>query len=433
MAGQVADSACRHFIRRFGEALFHGEPLVKAAADGRRVAHINSLDAESSVDWAFPAIFLAEQVDPAFTPITAKKDDTAELIVTLTKNFNLADKLVFCHRLEFFQAYEKLFSSVHKPVLVAYVKGRERGLGKSRLLKELAAHAIRDGHIPVFLIHGSDKSNYPKNLEQLRCALADQLDRTAECYDLEGAVWKLLALRPDDTGRIDSQSEDLPQKIRNYLVTHDHTLSLYLLFWALREDLNTLVAQARVKNHYVREQNGHAILLLDDVDAFGKEFLEDCFDENAKVLTSYGLGKDEINLIPLVMTVNYDGAPGEALHEPFKDRSNSYPWLRALELKPFDEAGDEDLLAYQQVYLNPYELQVKPVPDISNFSLVINFAAKKKNPEVWESWRTLLSTIIKGIPSRMKDPYFYPLASHGKALGNLILADEVDQLKKYME
>jgi hypothetical protein len=430
MAGQVADSACRHFTRRFGESLFNGEPLVKAAADGRRVAHINSPDAEASVDWAFPAIFLAEGVDPSFTLISAQKDAVAELVAALIDKYNLADDVVFCSRLDFFQAYEKFFSPVHKPVLVAYVR-KESGLGKSRLLKELASRAIRDGHIPVMLIHGGQASKYPTNLEELRRALADQLDRVAENYSLEGANWRILALRPNATGEIDSQSAVFPNSVRNYLENHNHRLTLYLIFWALGEDLNTLATQARLKHEYIQRKNGHAILLLDDVHLFGEEFLAGCFDLNEKLLTGSGLGKNDASIIPLIMTTSQDGAAAEVLKDPIQ-HPNSFPWLRILELKPFSTDGDEDLLAYEQIYLNPHDFNGNILPDISNRSLALNFAAQKKNPDKWQGWRPLFPTFIRGIPANFSTFHFYKLAESGKSLGNLLPANEVDELKKYM-
>src|SRR5262249_26450553 len=60
MAGEVSDQACRLFSRRFYEALLHGEPIVEAAAQGRRAGILGGGgdDPRSSPDWSLPVLFL---------------------------------------------------------------------------------------------------------------------------------------------------------------------------------------------------------------------------------------------------------------------------------------------------------------------------------------------------------------------------------------
>lgn len=69
MAGHVADIASRLFARRFAEAVVLGEPLVAATAAARRDAFLNGLDAMSSADWSFPAVFLSSSVDAEYAPV----------------------------------------------------------------------------------------------------------------------------------------------------------------------------------------------------------------------------------------------------------------------------------------------------------------------------------------------------------------------------
>src|ERR1700760_573508 len=59
MSGEVADSACRLFTRRFYEALLQGESVAAATAEGRR-AGLTGADPYHTVDWAFPSLLLSE-------------------------------------------------------------------------------------------------------------------------------------------------------------------------------------------------------------------------------------------------------------------------------------------------------------------------------------------------------------------------------------
>ncbi|MGH2538880.1 MAG: CHAT domain-containing protein, partial [Candidatus Promineifilaceae bacterium] len=431
MAGRVADSACRHFTRRFGEAIVRGEPLVAAAAQGRRAAFAYDQSPEESVDWAFPALFLAESVPAGYTPSLARQDPGAPPVETWVNNFNIKRPPAFYGRIEFYEAYYRLFEPNQPSVIAAFVERNQPGHGKSRLLQELIAQAVRDGHLPVALIH-PDNPNlpYPENLEGLRKALIDALNQTAAIYGLGGQVWQLYHLAAGPAGAVEGANPELSPEVRLELLNNQGRLSGRALALALRADLGRLLAQARAAHPFIAASAGRALLFLDDVHLFGPEFLQDWF--GGRALGSYGLGQDEAGLTPAVMSLSLTG-PAAQIVQPTREFAIATPWLALLPLRPFPREDDQDLMACERVLLNPFDAQGRLKPGVSNLPFALNYGLKRDDEASWNNWSEGFRDVLGGMPINFVSQAFYGLVKLALAGRFVLPADDEIRLQKYMQ
>ena len=100
-----------------------------------------------STDWALPAVFLSASVDPDLLRRERATNDPASWIANYITAYRLERQPAFCNRQNFFQSYFDLFEQDSKGVAGAYATDQEMGLGRTRLLEELAMPAIRDGNV----------------------------------------------------------------------------------------------------------------------------------------------------------------------------------------------------------------------------------------------------------------------------------------------
>jgi hypothetical protein len=440
MAGQVADRACCHFTRRFGEALVGFEPLVAALAEGRWAAFAYGPSAEASVDWAFPALFISEAIPPGFIPIQASQQPKYERIDTWINAWKLKrlpnKEPVFCGRDDIFDAFFRLFEPKSISALVAIVESG-RGYGKTRLLEELAMAAFRQGHVPLVLLNNSPTNTYPDKvpgLPGLRRALLTRLEQAVDTYSAgispaglpPRPEWTLLDLATDPAGQVDTSRPGLPPEIRNELMINGPALTGRALALALRRDLQTLYTHAASLHPFLR---GRPVLLLDDVHLFGPEFVESWF--SGDVLSGFGLGLDDASLIPVVMTVSLDGPAGQAAKQiitPLQQKGQALNWLKLLPLGKFSPEKDLDLLLYEQVWLNPFESQFSP--DASAHPLTLVPACDQIT--TWEPWVGLLRLHV-GYPLQLSQQTFFLMSAMGLKDKILAPAGEKDLLEKYKD
>jgi len=191
MSGRVADQACRLFARGFYSALLEGGDIALAAARGRRaaIAH-GGYDPNSSLDWALPVLFLSEAVGEARLKIDV--DDTEAARLLQAQEFSKRpDYPVFCGRWDFFQLYDDLMTgSQHQfmAVSVAVPDNTNPAIsqpqyGRTRLLKELSAQAMRDGHIPILVSQNWLKQNkWPGSFVQFLNLIAGAVNATVQIF-----------------------------------------------------------------------------------------------------------------------------------------------------------------------------------------------------------------------------------------------------------
>jgi hypothetical protein len=343
---------------------------------------------------------------------------------------------VFCGRHQFFDVFYRLFEFSSPSVLAVYVR-EGNGYGKSRLLEELAMVAIREGHVPVPLIHQQGNIGHPNDLETLRKALIERLNRVSSVYSFsrksmnlpQPSRWKLLDLKPDKDGLIHWQDKDLRAELRMELEANDSQLTGNALALALREDLIALVKFVREVQPYVGERKGRPVLFLDDVHLFGQEFISSWFSGN--VLAGYGLGQDSETLIPVVMSINLSGPGGQAANQiidPLIQKKRSLGWLNLMPLETFPKEQDQDLLLYQEIWLNPFKPSL--VPGASD--LPITWASSPSQKSIWDDWLNLLREQAS-YPLTFTAPTFYYLTRMGLKEEILLPANDQKMLEDYVK
>jgi hypothetical protein len=377
MAGRVSDTACRLFTRRFGDALVRGESLVVATAEARRATVSQGQSADETVDWAFPALFAAERVDPGFAPVPPGAAGPLE--ENWIQDYDLERFPVFCGRNDFFRAYYGFFGPAPQQVLAIVTDGPS-GVGRTRLLLELAAQMLRDGHIPIVLTPDTPDWTPPQSLPEFAGSLAKAIREVRRILRLGTAAESQLEMLPGVRSAPDPGQLPLHKAIAREL-TADRELTAVAMQLALQVDLRRLLKDARKRHKSVLRAEGRVMILLDQVEQYGS-----LMSEVFRMLGWSGFGTSE-EPVPAVLALAL-GQPANTIVKDALERAASRKWLCQLMLKPFDFETDEDLLAYSWILLNP-------PPQFSIGRYFLNYAADK---ETVESARGIMRTMFKGLP-----------------------------------
>jgi hypothetical protein len=411
MAGRVADIACRLFARRFGEALLAGEPLVAATEEGRRAAFSDGDPPDRAIDWALPALFLAEGVAPNFGSQPTPDDP----IETRVAAYRVAGTPVFCGRHEVLDALHEVLARKLHPVLA--IASREADIGRTRALKELTATALRAGHVPCLLIWESPAAAVPTSVEALARQLGAAVARTRATFGLAPrAVSPLVLLLSAPLEALRAHPQ-LPAALRAHLAFAE-TVDAAAFALALADDLGALASDARAADAASPLRTLHAasraVVLVDDVHRWDKA-LEPFLDV---MLTAWGLGT-EAEPVPVVLTFSLD-SPAATLLRPISERRRQ-GWS-TVQIDRFSDG--EDLLAYEQVLLHPFG----PVlPRFSDQRWVFDFDVDE---DVVRESVEAFQDVIAGAPGKLGEREFYVLARMAKASGFVVAAGDEDVLEK---
>lgn len=415
MAGRVSDRACRLFTRRFGEAMVQGEALVEAIAEARRATFVETAPPRYSVDWAFPAVFMASGVDPGYKPVQVAQDDSAMKLANLITGYKVERQPVFWGREDFFQAYYELFEGHGPRVLVAYVIESTPGFGRTRLLEELTIQALRDGHLPI-LVRLNQNTDPPATAAQLIGPLFRETLRVRTIVGLNPPASSQLNLLMGPLQEAKA-SPELDAFIRFELESGSITARAVSL--ALRRDLAALAADYRSTCPAEEAPSRKVIVLVDKVDRYGQQALEGLFDE---MLDGFGLG-DKTEPVPVVLTLSLNGQNHDYLHR-LVEQGQSKTWLKLRPLKAFQPDG-EDLLAYEHVWLNPFNPTLWAAS--SSKAWAIN---DESDDSTRTKWINRFRKRLKGIPSEVVSEEAYVLVDFAAEDSFLIEADDEHLLQK---
>jgi hypothetical protein len=422
MNGEIADHACRLFTRRFYEALLSGKSVANATAEGRWAGIAHTQSPERKVDWAYPTLFLA---DSASSEVIITQNATWLKLQEIAANYHkLNNPSIFCGRLEIMEDhYRKLITprkngTVVKRVMAVKVDNqtisvKDGKYGKTRLLKELAAQAVRDGHIPCLLSY-KDGEEPPRNRLELIMAFVTAIDKTREYFGLGTKSQNLiqvsqhelltlveanlLALVPAPVMSVGKKSilevqysqkiakirkilKDLNQAQRDEVYDAIDSDSVKN---ALQYDLKTLVEDVRQK--YPDLPSLMVLVLIDEVHRF-----DSAARELTEMLGLYGLGTDLVP-VPVIFTFSSNQQEEQAKYsgalKALADLLESRSIAEEITLGPLSQTED-DLLPYLQYLLHYYK-----------GSLVINRAAREDKIKLFFQ---RLHGKVKGVPSRLKN------------------------------
>jgi hypothetical protein len=372
MAGRVADTACRFFTQRFTAALVAGDPLWKAAAEGRAAAFAGGADPGASVDWAFPVVYMSAGVPEDYTPVMVGDVNEARRLESWIGSYDRERDPVFCGRDHCFAAYYEMWEEGAPPVLALV---GDQGYGKTRTLGELAAQAIRDGHVPVLL-----RGEPPRSTKELCKALSRAVLDTYRAFGLTG---------PDlpNSLLLGTDPESLTGEVRREWVRESKELNGRVLRRAVMEDLSTLTAEVEAQYPLAGGRRREPLLLMDDLQELDAQVLNDLFNDGG--FDSLGMGqrvgnKDMILRVIVAFVVN--DTAGSILRPVARGTDRSRNWLEVVELQPFNSTEAEDRLVIERVLLHPPRRRVLPATEEERTpykSLVINPEASAENVDKW--------------------------------------------------
>jgi hypothetical protein len=397
MAGEVADGACRIFTRKFYEALLTKSEITLASARGRRAAMIFFTDTyKSHVEWARPTLFMAKGV----SPIIKLDADASNRKISEIPSKYIENPAALCDRFLPLQAYQKFRNQALKSgsaKLLAY-KGEEADgspnqLGKTRLLEEIAAHAVMDGFIPCTLLSNPPFEASP-NLLLLALSVADSMDQTRDHFStarlhtskaLDLGCWALnktplAAPETKDIANFEWQKDLIIRELRTLGEPGQPPLPRYQSvrasiladFRQLQTDIESVTGEKRIP-----------LLLMDDLHKY--EGVASVLLDN--MIDGHGLG-DQNLVIPMIFTYSIVGrtAGGEII-KAYINKSGKYIFDN-LSLSRISDPHEEKL-AYCQ-----YLLSRDP-------PLAVNWRSDKSK-EVKELLEVMREK-IKGVPSLFKD------------------------------
>ncbi|HKG22041.1 MAG TPA: CHAT domain-containing protein, partial [Blastocatellia bacterium] len=424
MAGRVSDRGCRLFTTSFGQTLLQGSPVVRAATEARWAAFYQ-VDAQKTVDWAFPTIFMAEAVDPAYVPVNVSENDLSLEIKKRIKAYDLNRDPVFCGRNEFFDAFYELFErgDDRKSVMAIYTNKPAPRLGRTRLLQELAAQALRDAHVPCMIC--SDQADWEPGIKhsgQLAVELLRAIANARKAFKLDlpfdSILLRLLSQKkPIDIRRL---QESYPPAIAfSELVKHfdkfDKELALATdsLKEAISIDLARLAEDARQKHECTKKMNGRVLVFLDDVHQYD-EAATDLFNS---LLGPFGLGTDD-EPAPVILTFS-KGTAADHYLTPMLEKRSSKPWLNLKQLEPLRPDG-EDLIACGQVLMHPFKREMRP--GISDRPWAVNDAFKNK--QYAAALELMFRSSFEGIPDLLFEGRIYIPVDGARRMDYLIDAND---------
>jgi hypothetical protein len=356
MAGRVADHACRLFTQRFYEALLSGDPVEFATAQGRYAGMLHSANYKDTVDWAMATLFLRDrirlQMGQAEVSRARQRANWARQYRTITKPTTI------CDRIDCLEAYQALMGGkdADRPRVLALkvvdreIQVKDPKYGKTRLLEETAALAVREGHAPCLVTFAKNspvlQTGWSLALGILEAASITRMhfgldnNREAELFKLKQVVEN--AMQPielDDTVQTQIQFHPLPND-RDVTKIHGKVMAA-----ALRVDLLALAADTRATHELT---DAKVIVLVDAVHRFGQaagEFVEQWLD-------GYGLGRPG-EPVPVVFAFS---AVAEPMYGPVVQALQSWieprPSLfQSIDLKAFPSPLD-DQFPYHQLLLS---------------------------------------------------------------------------------
>ena len=416
MSGKVTDRACRLFTRKLGQVLVEGEPLVSAVALARRAAYLDAGPPARSVDWALPAVFESADVPHGYRPVKAGGGAAGPLAA-----FKLGrDEPVFCGRREFLENCDELLAPGRAlEVLVVYTEG-QRGLGKRRLLEELANRALREGHVPCPV--WPSKEEAPRTVRALALELLKAIRearlRLGLPVDVDSKLLSLLARESDV--RIDfpaGADEDERWLELNLLIdalaADKRPLSEGGLRAAAAIDFGRLGADLRESGLSIATAESRPLVLLGGVEYWG-EALEPLFQV---LLTENGLGRPR-DPIPVVVTCDLKGVGSDFLGIR-KEQAERTEWIRFERLEPFAQDG-EDSLAYRWILLNPRKRL--DVPDAKYVYVA---------PRAEGKWLDEFRDFVRGVPGEMSSAMFFWSLRQLAERGELERGDDDKVLSDY--
>lgn len=364
MAAEISDLGCRLFTRRFGEAMVERRPLLVAAALGRAAALRATQMPDNAFDWGLIQLALGDDVDAALAVAAPAPDsDDLKMMSWLRKaelpiDLGGGDRVYppLCATTDVLEGFYQLVRNPNRSVLalVAYPPRPLVRVGLSRACAEVAALAIRAGHVPVLVnlrSGGGDPAEPRVVVQRLAAAFRD------------ARKWRGL---PVDKLALDA------------IVAGTGAIDDAALRDAVERDAAALQQEARAAHAMIARARGETVLLFHDVHRYAQGA------ETVLGLCRSGGGIDDRVLVVIGWAMLPPAAQtgtGRRSDRPdpwrasLDERLNEWlatgrRWIGKIELRPLDERAAR--LAYQRVLLHPFRHE----PAIAGKPLFLDLASR---------------------------------------------------------
>ncbi|WP_103352796.1 CHAT domain-containing protein [Amycolatopsis sp. CA-128772] len=398
VAGEVSEQACRLYSRRLVEAISDGTPLAKAVAEGRRAA-LSRTEPGRQLDWAMPALFVAESVEPGFRPVDR---DAA-------RRLGLRGAPLFIGRTAILGHVDDIFDR-RRPVGVVGVlrHGPLAGLGGTRLLREMGYQLLLRGHAPL-LLGPYAPSKEPADLRTFLHQVLLAVRKLAVFFKLELPHLELL----DGYYRDEATSLKALSAAVDAFEQDEAPISPSVAWLSLADDL-AKVATAMAGQREPFGPRTRVVVLADEIHRW--PFVEDLKAVLSEV-GEIGLGTPD-TVAPVVFTASLQ-EHGGPLVKTLSDVKQGQP---GYSFPPLDVlADDEALLGFQWVLLNPWLSGTEAERKV--------YAAR---PDANWTFVRKVFRLLKGEPARVSRPDFYDHADLLVESGAFVADDDFATWNRYL-
>ncbi|WP_143263991.1 CHAT domain-containing protein [Amycolatopsis kentuckyensis] len=399
VAGEVSEQACRLYSRRLVEAISDGTPLAKAVAEGRRAA-LSRIEPGRQLDWAMPALFVAESVAPDFRPVNR---EAAAWLIKAARDLQLRQAPVFIGRAAILEHVDDMFDLRRPLGVIGVVRhGSLSGLGGTRLLREMGYQLLMRGHVPLVLgPYAPTKS--PADLRGFVAEVFGSVLRLAEEFELTLPRFKLLDPYYPESVQ-EGSLEALTLALDGFVRAPDRLVA-GLVRLSLGHDL---AAFAEVTEALGEPFGTHSrvVLLADEIHRwpFVEELIAILREAGEK-----GLGRPD-RAAPFVFTASLAENECGPLLRSFSEVKYGQPGYAFPPLEALDD--DEALLGFQWILLNPWRRDTEAERKV--------YAAK---PDADRDFVRSLFDMLDGKPAHVRNPLFYKVA-HSLQLSGAFVADD---------
>jgi hypothetical protein len=324
---------------------------------------------------------------------------------------------VFSAREKFFEAYDQLLGrgeeTIRPGVLGIHVAKNIPGFGRKRLLQELAAQALRDGHLPLLLTNERPDGNFTQDALTLATELIGVADSVCDKLDIPQikSSQVLLIKNGGDVTAL-KQNPELESKVKREFERTGAITDLAVKL-ALQADLAQLAQAFRLV--YERpNRTQRVVVLLNRIELFG-DALTTSLLFNWADAAGFGTTKEPV---PLIFTFALDTA-ADHIFRPWIAEASNRRWLIQRELEPF--ACGEDMLAYQRVFMNPFKHEL--LPGVSNVALAFNDEAPRETAQAFEG---LFRDFGKGMPGAFLSEMTFAIAKSAMTAGYLVKMQDAE-------
>ena len=424
MAGEVRESACRLYTRRFAMAVHDGQSVVTASAHGRRAALMGSSAPSADIDWALPALFLGEYVNTSESLVDATR---AREMTALASVLGLRREPLFIGREDILAAADAAVGPDGGVGVIAILStGSTARLGGTRLLQEIGWRLLRDGHVPLMLGPFQEARSTPTRSRGLAYAILSTLVSVSEKMGLhpfapvtllddmshaeEQALGKTLEREAETPARGRAAVRRRLRELRD----REDDLDPSTLRDLLAEDLAELAIRAAQEQGAPFGTRTRAVLLCDDIHNWWEPSPDpqtdwltgvDCL---LQMLDATGLGR-AARPSPVVLTSSTTVGAGKAVSGWSENVRPGFLVYPMSDLTP-----EESVLGYQWVLLHPWT--TRPLEDRELFGRVYT-----PKPGLTTAWEGNLRR-VGGRPTYVEDRLYLAV---DQALGwNTILGDD---------